>query len=408
MPDRGPLDGKHTPQRLGVALGCALAVVAVGLSFTNLDGYAYTAWGGPAPSRFVLAYAGAALSLALVNLRRPMPLLRSPLLAWAALYFLVTTAWAIWTPAVPEVVQLLRDRYRSILFLLAFMLLFDEPHARRAGIIAVAIAVGIASVLNVAEFLSLITFADVEGRISGRASGLQINPNASGLAIAFGWAVAAPALPRPLRPLLLLVAAFGIFATFSRGATICLALAMLWLILKRELGGKWYVAAALAGALVLLTQAMSYVTENELLNPNTSARVRLERGDSDRIALATKAWDIFAKSPVIGNGLGSTVTWDAAVRAHNTVLTLAADHGVLGLILFPALGVALIASRRSSAAYALAFMAAGFTSHTMLESRYALVLTALAAAGARGRVDEAPQDQPQVDDDSLVARATWS
>ncbi len=381
-----PLAPVDEPKRIGVVVRCALAVSGVAVFFTNLDSYAAAAWPAPDPVVWVLAFTGASGALVLLDLHRPTALWRSPLLAWAALYFLVTTAWAIWTPALPEVLQELRARYRSIVFLLTFALLFDEPRARRAGVIAVAIGVAIGSVVNIAEFLSLVTFADISGRIHSRAAGFHINPNASGLAIALGLAVVAPALPRYWRATLLLLGAIGVVVTFSRGASICFALVFLWLIARGSLGPK-YVALILFCAFLLFTYGAGYVQEHGLLDDNSSTRLRLEHDDSGRSALAMKAWGMFARAPLAGNGLASTRTWDARVQAHNMFLTLAADHGVVGLIVFPALALALIAARRRAAGFALALMAAGLTSHGMLASRYALLLTALAAASPRTTAD---------------------
>ncbi len=392
-----PVEAVYEPPRTGVVLQCALAVAGVGLFFTNLDSYAEAAWSAPPPSLWVVAFVGAAVSLLLVNPRHPMALFRSPLIAWILLYFVVTTAWAICSPPFPEVIQELRDRYRSIGLVFALMVLFDKPRARRAGIFAVAICVALASIINVAELLSLVTFADagVRARVLGRAAGFYINPNSSGLAIALGSAVVAPALPKAWRAPLLLLAAIGIFVTFSRGAAVCMGLVFLWLAARGGLGPK-YVALIVLGGLLLFSYGSDYVQDHGLLNDNTSTRVRLEHGDSGRLDLATKAWGVFARSPLTGNGLGSTETWDSPTRAHNTFLKLAADHGVLGLILFPALAVALIAGRRSATPYALALMAAGLTNHTMLVSRYALLLTALASARPLSR---ASTDPHVLDDD---------
>ncbi len=379
-----PLAEVTEPNGITALARCALAVAGVAVFFTNLDGYAAAAWPAPDPIKWVVAFAGATAALLVVDPHRPTALLRSPMLAWVALYFFVTTAWALWTPPHPEVVQELRDRYRSILFLLTFALLFDDPRAHRAGVIAVAIGVALASVVNVAEFLSPSPFDDLPGRIHGRAAGFHVNPNASGLALALGLAAVAPAVSQRWRVPLLLLSAIGIAATFSRGASICLALVFVWLVVQRALGPK-YVAVIVFCAFFLFTAAAGYVDSHGLLDDNTSARVHLEHDDSGRGALAMKAWGMFASSPLAGNGLGSTRTWDAPVRAHNMFLTLASDHGVLGLIVFPALGLALIACRRSAAGFALALMASGFTSHSVLASRYALLLTALAAAGPASR-----------------------
>lgn len=365
----------------GALVRCALASAGVILFFTNLDSYLYGAYSAPPPVQWTLVFACAAAALAVVNSHRPMPLLRSPLLFWTGFYFVLTTAWAWWMRNDPEVVQELRDRYRSILFLLTFAVIFDEPRARRAAVVTVGVCVAVASLLNVAELLSLVTFVDIPGagRAVGRPAGFYINANGAGMAIALGLAISAAAVPKPWRVPLLLVSTVGAAATFSRAAMICLVLVVAWLAWRRALGA-WSAVLISVGAFVVLIYAISYLQAHDLLNDNTAARLRLATDASGRDVLALKAWRMFLSAPLVGHGLGSTRVWEETQRAHNMFLTLGADHGLLGLMAFPALGFALFASNRSSAGFALVFMAAGLFSHGLLEDRYALLLMAAAAA----------------------------
>jgi hypothetical protein len=377
------LQAVSEPLRPYVALRCALALAGVCLFFTNLDSYAFAANSAPPPVLLVQVFAGAAAILVLGSPRHSIPLLRSPLLVWTWFYFLVTTVWALWMRDAPEVIQDLHDRYRSIVFLLTFAVLFDEPRARRVAMLAVAAGVTAASLLNVAETLSLVTFPDLPGhsRAAGRAAGFYINANGSGLAIAFGLPVAITALPKALRAPLLLLSAVGVIATFSRGAAICFLLVFVWLVWRRTFGGTWAVVLLTSCVVLLLAYVIAYGQTHNLLNDDTSARLMLTKDDTGRLALTLKAWNIFLSSPLIGEGLGSTRVWNEPLYAHNMFATLAADHGVIGLIMFPALGFALIAASGGAAGgFALALMAAGFFSHDLLTERFVLLLAALAAS----------------------------
>ncbi len=371
------------PAKQGGLWHGAIALAGVLLFYTNLDSYAFAVYPSlPPPVVWVTAFVGVALFLAILDSRRVVRLSRSPVSYWVLFYFLMSTAWAIFIRVIPELTQQLQDRYRSIGFLLAFLLIFGDPRARRVAMIAVAACAAVAALLNIAEILSLVTFAEIPGyRTLGRSAGLYFNPNTSGLAIALGVAVAAEHIPKICRVPLLLLSAFGAAATFSRGAMIALALVFLWLVWRRSLGTGFVVLAAVGGVF-LCVYAIGYLQSHDLLNSNTAARMRLAADDSGRLGLALKAWGLFLSSPALGHGLGSTIVWDEDVRAHNMYVTLAADHGVLGLLTYPAFCFALIKSNRGAICLALVLLIAGFFSHAVLEDRYSLLLLALAASQA--------------------------
>jgi len=368
---------------VGVVLRCLLASAAVLLFCSCLDSYAFVAYEAPRPSHWVVGLIGVAAALLVVHPHRRAPLLKSPLLLWAVLYFAITTVWAIgWARSGPQTTQITWDRYRSTAFLLACAVLFDQARARSAGTVAVAAVVAFSSLLNVAETVGL--FKPVgdsfgtEGFV-GRSSGLYGNPNASGTAIVLGIVLAAEAVPKTLRVPLLAAAALGVVATLSRGAELCLALAFLLLLWRRALG-RWPVVAAAAVAVASIVYSVQVLESHALLEPEHSARLRFAKDDSGRGALALKAWELFLDEPIRGHGLGATLTWDADASSHNMFLNLAGDHGILGLLLFPALGAAIIAANRRSAPFAGLLMVTGLFSHNLLDDRYSLLLVALAAS----------------------------
>jgi hypothetical protein len=374
----------------GTAARCFLAAAGVVLFFTSLDNYAFAVQVAPAPVVLVLIFAGATAVLVLIEPHRPVRVARSPLVAWMVFFFVVTSLWAFWMPGHPSATQELRDRFRSLLTLCTFALIFDDPRARRFGVIAVAVCLVLVSLVNVAESASLLVFPEIPelARVPGRAAGLYVNPNQSGLAIALGVAAIAERLPKRWRVPLVLVGIIGIAVTFSRGAALCLGLAFVWLAWRRALGG-WQVLVLVLGTAGLLAVALSYAQEHRLLTENTASRLTLSRqDDSGRLTLARKGLEMFMKAPLVGNGVASTKRgrdeW-----SHNMYVALAADHGVLGLFAFPALAVALFWRNRDGACFALALSAAGFFSHDLLQDRFSLLLMALVGAQASSRRERA-------------------
>jgi hypothetical protein len=373
--------GSTEPLGLGAVLRCTLAVACVALFYTGIDTYALLAWSGPAPVTWVFGFVAAATALVVLHPGRPTPLLRSPLLLWTCLYFVSTTLWAVASDQSPAILQVLIDRYRSIALLVALMVVFDDPRARRLGVYVVALAVVVASCVNVAELMEWVTFSEATRglmRVGGRSGGFYINPNDSGMAIVFGLAITLVALPRLVRFPLLVVGTLGVGVTFSRGATLCLAALVLWLLATRAIPA-WLLLACILS--FHFGRALDSLDSSGLLNENTSARVHLEKDDSGRGGIARKALDLFVEHPFAGKGLGATRVWDASVSSHNTYLNLAGDQGMVGLLTLPALLVALVATRRRAIALAITLLIAGvFTDGLLEQQRFTLLLLALATA----------------------------
>jgi hypothetical protein len=366
-------------------LRCTLAAGAVAIFYTSVDMYALLAWAAPAPVLWVIGVVAGAALLVLVQPHRGVSALRSPLTAWAAFFFLGTTAWAMWMDQSARAAQVVIDRYRSISLLVALAVIFDGRRARRVGTYAVAAAVVFASVINVAELAGAIEFVSTPNlfRVGGRAAGFYVNPNDAGMAIVFGLAVSVIALPVRWRLPLLLVGAIGVGATFSRGAALCLATLLAAFAWRKEISGR---ALAVVAAILLLatlrTGFVSSLDAHGILNENTSARLRLETDDSGRGELALKALGLFLEHPLAGAGLATTRTWDAGLSSHDTYLNLAADQGVIGLLTLPLFVLALAASNRRSMPLGAVLLVAGVFSDGLLDQqRFTLLVAALASVG---------------------------
>jgi hypothetical protein len=369
--------------RRGVAdqLRAALVLCGAFCFFTSFDLFAYASGSGPKPAVLVYAFCAAAGALALLQASRPTSLHRSPVVLWLVFFVLVNLAWGVTMSGAQPAFQELVDRMRSMILLAACLVVFDDPRARRLGLQAVGVAVVLVSLLNVAELLRLVEFSSVENlrRVPGRAGGFYGDANAAGQCIALGLALAVPSLPRRWGVPLLVVGAAGIAATFSRSAAACFVVLFAWLLWRRTFGAGQLGVLVLCGV-AAVSLGIGYLQSFDVLNDNTAARLAGDTDDNGRALLAWRAWDSFLSAPWAGSGLGSTNLWEA--MPHNTFLALAVDHGVLGLLAFPALGLALAAADRASVGFAMALMTAGLFSHTIVQGRPFVFLIALAAATA--------------------------
>jgi O-antigen ligase len=360
-------------------LRSGLAALAVAALHSGAMLYWHLARGGPRPLYAILALVAGSAAILALEPHRPAPALRSPLLVWTWAYLLVTSAWGVWRPAYgEEIAQTIVDRFRSTAFLFAMVIVFDHPRARTLGRYGVLAVAAISSIVNVAEALGLIAFEDTVRRTAGRAAGLYINPNGAALAIVFGLAAGLTALRRRWRVPALLLAGCGVAATFSRGGLACLALLVLVLLWRREVPLWTTVAAAALLVVVVSGPVLRGLLESSgTLNRDTLARLAMTADDSGRLGLAAQAWQLFLESPWVGHGIAT----ERAVRvSHNMYLTLAGQHGILGLLVFPALVFAFSFRNRAALELAAVLLAAGLISHNLLENEPALLCVALAAS----------------------------
>lgn len=364
---------------LGENLRTALAAGGVLLFYTSVDLYAYQAWSTPSPLIWTFFFVAVGLASAVSEQRRVTEVARTPLAMWLLVFFLVTTLWAVFAPNVPTVQQALADRYRSIALLVALMLLLAEPAAHRGALLALAAGVAAGASLNVAESFGL-QFAENPARVAGRAAGLYVNPNGSGLALTLGLAAIVPRLSGRWHVPFLLLGLAGVTLTFSRSSMLVYAALLAVLLVARVVRIGPVTAAALVVAMALgcFGDALwrTYETSG-VLNQNTQARLRLEVSDSGRLEVAQRAWRLWLDSPLLGQGIGATADWDAGAQPHNEYLTLGAEHGVVGLALFPALVTALAIGGRAVIPFCSVLLLAGIFSHGLLTERPMLLLLAL-------------------------------
>jgi O-antigen ligase len=115
------------------------------------------------------------------------------------------------------------------------------------------------------------------------------------------------------------------------------------------------------------------------LNPDTMGRLQFTADDSGRSIVARASWQLFLDSPLFGNGVAMERT-KFHTYSHNLYVSLAADHGIVGLLLLPALIMAIAFRNPNALQFAVLLMVAGVFSHNLLEDEASLTAIALAAA----------------------------
>jgi putative inorganic carbon (hco3(-)) transporter len=292
-----------------------------------------------------------------------------------------STAWAADRELADE--RLLDLAKATAIFLLATLLISNERRLRQAMVAVVASAFLLGALVFVqlatGRFdhpffgLARIKHAQIYGEVfQPRIAGPLGDPNffAQILLLALPVALLMGQSTRDrARKLAWWIAGAVILATilltYSRGAMI--ALAVMGLMLVHALHVRWRTTlAAVALALVVFLLLPPSITRRlvtiEQILPSAEAPLRLDSSFQERRLLMQVAWVMFGANPVTGVGVGnysaryedyvglassSARQYDSAsdrYYSHNLFLEVAAETGVLGLIVF---GAVLIAAWRT-------------------------------------------------------------
>jgi O-antigen ligase len=376
----------------------ALAVAAVLIFFTNLDGYLFSSeiLASVPPLYWIVAYLVLATPL-LFNPRLFASIQRSPLIYWCYGFVLISGIWLFFQSSHSDMVwQEFRLRVLSVLFLLCLLVVLSKEDAQLWARYTVLIAVLVGVTINFYELFHPATF----GPIIGRSAGFYMNPNQSGNALVLGMIFCIGVLNQRFRVLLLLVVLGGIVLTFSRAAIagyfiVVLALLLTGVISLRKslLIGVIGLSALFVPLLVWWDELLLQLTELGVLNSNVVGRIdwfTSPKGTDDyslieRQDVARAAWRMFADRPILGHGIASTKDWSYAVSSHNQYLSLMADHGILGAFILPLLVLAVTwrasgEARQTGLTFAAFTLFIGFFSHNLLDERYFLMMFSLMTA----------------------------
>jgi O-Antigen ligase len=372
------------------------AILLTALEFTNI--VAFWAEGGNTPARiqhsrysFQFAAYGLAAIVLLLDGQGRRRFFHKPIVCWsfcALLLFALSMQVRAFNPPVSysyyDFVRYFGLRVNAIGFLLTCIVIFDDPSVLRVTKQAIAIATLAGVAFNICDLVTPGIFS----RIPGRAGGLYVDSNCSGMALVFGGLLGLTVIRRLwMREGFLLCVLVGVLATFSREAMLSLVILVLSAALAGVLSVRRLVMAGMAStALFAMLNLSSNITDSRLLNADTSARLKLEWSDAsetDRLHLAAKTLEQFEEAPLLGQGFGTAIFW-ADDQSHNAYLGLMADCGILGSLVIP--GLIFSIRRRDWEFYAFAsiFLLWSLFYHDVLVDFFGLIAVAAEASEFRG------------------------
>lgn len=320
-----------------------------------------------------------------------------PLIAWM-LFYVGIALLSLMTVSADEISFTdFRAKVLSVLFIALMYVIFQQRSVTHVKL-TILFVLFMSVCNNIVELLSPRFFSEVN---VGRPAGFYIDPNKTGCALMLMMLLSINIVKKPFRWIILLVAAVGIMATFSRGAILGWLICTLLLIIGRVVcDNRRKVIAPIVIVVVLLAslnplQALTDYFKGDPTGANWDIVNRLEEfqnpslkeeSASERQAVAAGGWLMFGNRPFWGNGLASTRKWMVSeVSTHNMYLYYMADHGILGVLFLPGAILAVVYRNRGEEQTILICFAVfislwGLFSHEVLAERYTLSTFALIAA----------------------------
>jgi hypothetical protein len=374
-------------------------VVAVSLFWSGLLVFVTVHGVNQVPPYVVaLAFTVAATPI-LVSWKTLSRLLCHRLALWAVGYLTLGMLGLLFGYQGSSAIAALRERLTMTLFLFTLVGLLGHPSVHRRCGLYLAYGGLVTVGLGVFDLLNPLTFSAV----IGRAAGLYINPNIAAVALITSVLAVAGTVHRGREALIALLV-LGSAMTLSRGGFLIMGVVAVMFLWNGQLRMNWFVPAIGAVGLVLAVTGLG----GDIINSLSESSLMTERlrvftaggggvsngfddlSTNERIASASLAWQLFLSHPILGAGLGATTDWALRYSTHNIYLRHLAEHGVLGLWIYPVFVWAV--ARRAPPPIrwptAIAFLLLGLISHNTLDEWPILVFAAWCAAtppGSAGR-----------------------
>lgn len=321
------------------------------------------------------------------------------LIVWAILFTMIASAsFILISQADVYALDVFIQSAEAMALLIMFTLFFRDERIARGATYAVLVVVIFSVLMNYADFFHLLGNKIQFSFVAGRAAGLYVNPNLSGQQLVMGMVLSLFVIPRKLRWWYCLFVATGMFLTFSRGAILLWAIAVLGLawgnvfILPKKLsvtaiglGAVFLGMALVAGNWVGVFKSAGL---DNYLNANTSSRIGqsfLDQNDyssNARVQVAEQGLSMSLEKPVFGWGVGATKNPSTAIAPHNMYLLLGIEYGIVGVLMLVGLIWLLWkGGNERSPIIAVLYAVGGFFSHNNLDQPTVILVLALAIAG---------------------------
>jgi O-antigen ligase len=407
-----PRTSPRTDRRFFVRYHTLLMAVALGAMYANLPIYLYVLDARFLPKFIYFGIFAFIAPLMVMRWQALIDYLGSPFALWALLLFSLNMIHLAGFPASVDVGgaafmdmhaearrALITTRAQYILFALFLgFVAYISPTRMYLRIMFVLMAVVPCAVIVDFANPGLLYPVDLAGAVLGRAAAMFINPNLAGEAILHIVILGFAALDRRYRMPLFLLAGIAILTTFSRAAIIAWVVLLGFFIYKKTLPKSSVISLmiAIGVLLVFIGSFERYISSREEFEDaatNILSRLNFfssftfdDDSSEERVDVIQAGWELFLQNPLFGSGAGATHFWRHRGSTHNQLLLLAAEYGVMGILLWGWMLIMLCKSVFFSdrgLRYAMAFLFAFMSmfTHQMLDAAsYWLATFALVCA----------------------------
>jgi O-antigen ligase len=408
----GPRTPARTDRRFFVRYHTLLMAIALGAMYANLPIYLYILDARLLPKFIYFGIFGLIAPLMVIRWQAFRDYLVSPFALWALLLFSLNMIHLAGFPASVDVAgaafmdmqaearrSMIATRAQYILFALFLgFVAYISPTRMYLRIMFVLMAVVPCAVIVDFANPGLLYPVDLTGAVLGRAAAMFINPNIAGEAILHIVVLGFAVLDRRCRMPVFLLAGVAILTTFSRAAIIAWLVLLGLFIYKKTLPKSAAISLTIAIGilLVFIGSFESYISSREEFEDaatNILSRLNFfssftfdDDSSEERAGVIQAGWELFLQNPLFGSGAGATHFWRHRGSTHNQLLLLAAEYGVMGILLWGWMLIMLCKSSFFSdrgLRYAMAFLFAFMSmfTHQMFDAAsYWLVTFALVCA----------------------------
>ena len=378
--------------RIAYWLRLVWAPLLIGLEFTNL--YTVISEGGKthlanprSPYLLQIATYGVCALILALEPSTGTRLVQKRIFKWTFAVFTLFT-WGMlvrtfYAPAGIPSYDFLRTfglQAHAIGFMLACVVIFDHPKVLAVAKTGIVLATLLGVALNLYELFHPGTFSST----LGRAAGLYVDSNASGMALVLGCLVGLTVIPRRWRDIFLMLTFAGVIVTFSREAIVAFAMVTVGAVLGRAISlRRLLVVGALACALFSGLELGNSIRGTESWTAANFERLSLSTSDAsaqERLSLGRKMLEEFEAAPLLGHGFGTDEYWIDTQPSHDFFLNMLANYGILGGFLIPALVLSVRRKSWDSNTFALIFLIWSFFMHLVLLLPFSLIIIAIEAA----------------------------
>ncbi len=286
-------------------------------------------------------------------------------------------------------IWLYRLRLSYVITTAAIIVIFASVRRTKVVILACRLVLVFSVVINLIEFFHPSALPVQMSSTPGRAAGFYGDSNESAAFIACLVPISCLGTRPLVKGLIYLVSLIGVYVTFSRGGLLVwTALVMISEFLPARAKslrpaqlGVLVAMGLIALVLILGHDAILGFLSNAFhnnLDDNTSNRMRFGVNDAsrERLYVVMLGLQEFARSPVVGKGIGYGFDWSFYVSVHNIFVQTLLESGIVGAIW---LGFYLFAMGSRSFPYGIwnvvAFCIIGMFSHNLFDGpRYGIIV----------------------------------